>query len=114
MRVMIVEDDRATRERFSKAIAADLRTTLAAAVGTGREAMARLPSARPDVLLVDLTNDAAVAAAAADPGCPIAAPPGCPFHDYSHYRAAVGRRILELGIRLNQPSSVNPIRSVTW
>jgi DNA-binding NarL/FixJ family response regulator len=54
MRVMIVEDDRATRERFSNAIAGDLRTTLAAAVGTGREAIARLPAARPDVLLVDL------------------------------------------------------------
>jgi DNA-binding NarL/FixJ family response regulator len=54
MRVMIVEDDPATRERFANAIAGDLRTTLAAAVGTGREAMARLPAARPDVLLVDL------------------------------------------------------------
>ena len=54
MRVMIVEDDRATRERFSNAIAGDLRTTLAAAVSTGREAIARLPAARPDVLLVDL------------------------------------------------------------
>jgi DNA-binding NarL/FixJ family response regulator len=54
MRVMIVEDDRATRERFANAIARDLRMTLAAAVGTGREAIARLPAARPDVLLVDL------------------------------------------------------------
>jgi len=54
MRVMIVEDDQATRERFSKAIAGDLRTTLAAAVGTGREAIARLSALRPDVLLVDL------------------------------------------------------------
>ena len=54
MRVMIVEDDPATRERFSKAIAGDLRTTLALAVGTGREAIARLPAVRPDVLLVDL------------------------------------------------------------
>jgi DNA-binding NarL/FixJ family response regulator len=54
MRVMIVEDDQATRERFSKAIAGDLRTTLVAAVGTGCEAIARLPAVRPDVLLVDL------------------------------------------------------------
>jgi len=54
MRVMIVEDDRATRERFSSAIAGDLRTTLALAVSTGREAIARLPAVRPDVLLVDL------------------------------------------------------------
>jgi DNA-binding NarL/FixJ family response regulator len=54
MRVMIVEDDRDTRERFSRAIEADLRTTLAAAVSTGREAIARLPAVRPDVLLVDL------------------------------------------------------------
>ena len=51
---MIVEDDRDTRERFSRAIEADLRTTLAAAVGTGREAIARLLAVRPDVLLVDL------------------------------------------------------------
>jgi DNA-binding NarL/FixJ family response regulator len=54
MRVMIVEDDPATRERFANAIAGDLRTRLAAAVGTGREAIARLPAVRPDVLLVDL------------------------------------------------------------
>jgi DNA-binding NarL/FixJ family response regulator len=54
MRVMIVEDDGATRERFSNAIAGDLRTTLALAVSTGREAIARLPAVRPDVLLVDL------------------------------------------------------------
>lgn len=54
MRVMIVEDDRATRERFSRAIEGDLRTTLAAAVGTGREALACLGAVRPDVLLVDL------------------------------------------------------------
>jgi DNA-binding NarL/FixJ family response regulator len=51
---MIVEDDPATRERFANAIAGDLRTTLAAAFGTGREAISRLPAVRPDVLLVDL------------------------------------------------------------
>jgi DNA-binding NarL/FixJ family response regulator len=54
IRVMIVEDDPVTRERFARAISSDRRTTLAQAVSTGREAMARLPAARPDVLLVDL------------------------------------------------------------
>jgi DNA-binding NarL/FixJ family response regulator len=54
VRVMIVEDDRVTRERFARAVSADPRTMLAEAVGGGREAIARLPAARPDVLLVDL------------------------------------------------------------
>jgi len=54
VRVMIVEDDRVTRERFSRAISDDRRTTLVQAVGTGREAIAQLPAAHPDVLLVDL------------------------------------------------------------
>jgi DNA-binding NarL/FixJ family response regulator len=54
IRVMIVEDDRVTRERFARAISGDRRTTLVQAVSTGREAMAYLPAARPDVLLVDL------------------------------------------------------------
>jgi DNA-binding NarL/FixJ family response regulator len=53
-RVMIVEDDRVTRERFANAITDDRRTTLAQAVSGGREASARLLGARPDVLLVDL------------------------------------------------------------
>src|SRR5512134_1080021 len=54
VRVMIVEDDAVTRERFAHAISSDLRTTLAQAVSGGREAIARLPAARPEVLLVDL------------------------------------------------------------
>jgi DNA-binding NarL/FixJ family response regulator len=54
IRVMIVEDDPVTRERFARAISDDPRTTLAQAVSTGREAIARLSAARPDVLLVDL------------------------------------------------------------
>ena len=51
---MIVEDDRATREHFTAAISSDPRTELVEAVSTGREAIARLPAALPDVLLVDL------------------------------------------------------------
>lgn len=54
VRVMIVEDDTVTRERFAHAISSDSRTTLAQAVSGGREAIARLPAARPEVLLVDL------------------------------------------------------------
>jgi DNA-binding NarL/FixJ family response regulator len=54
VRVMIVEDDPVTRERFARAISDDPRTTLAQAVSGGREAMAQLLAARPDVLLVDL------------------------------------------------------------
>jgi DNA-binding NarL/FixJ family response regulator len=54
VRVMIVEDDHATRRRFAEAISKDARTTLAQEVRNGREAIAQLPAARPDVLLVDL------------------------------------------------------------
>ena len=54
VRVMIVEDDRVTRERFARAVSGDRRTMLAEAVGGGREAIAHLPATRPDVLLVDL------------------------------------------------------------
>jgi DNA-binding NarL/FixJ family response regulator len=54
VRVMIVEDDRVARERFARAVSGDPRTMLAEAVGGGREAIARLSAARPDVLLVDL------------------------------------------------------------
>jgi DNA-binding NarL/FixJ family response regulator len=74
---MVVEDDAATRERFSRAIAGDLRTTLAAAVGTGREAIARLAATRPDVVLVDLGlpdmhgTEVIGHAARALPGCDI-------------------------------------------
>jgi len=54
VRVMIVEDDHDTRERFAAAISSDLRTRLVQKVSTGRDAIARLPAASPDVLLVDL------------------------------------------------------------
>lgn len=54
VRVMIVEDDRGTREHFADAVANDPRTALVAKVSTGRDAIARLAGAAPDVLLVDL------------------------------------------------------------
>lgn len=54
VRVMIVEDDQATRQRFAEAISNDPRTTLVQALGAGRDAIAQLPATRPDVLLVDL------------------------------------------------------------
>jgi DNA-binding NarL/FixJ family response regulator len=54
VRVMIVEDDRDMLERFAAAISNDPRTRLAEKVNTGREAIARLPTVCPDVLLVDL------------------------------------------------------------
>jgi DNA-binding NarL/FixJ family response regulator len=51
---MIVEDDPDTLERFAEAITRDPRTRLVEKARTGREAIARLSAARPDVLLVDL------------------------------------------------------------
>jgi DNA-binding NarL/FixJ family response regulator len=54
VRVMIVEDNHDTRTHFSSAIAADQRTELVGAVASGAEALALLPAASPDVLLVDL------------------------------------------------------------
>jgi DNA-binding NarL/FixJ family response regulator len=54
VRVMIVEDDPDTLERFSAAITRDPRTRLVEKASTGREAIARLSEALPDVLLVDL------------------------------------------------------------
>jgi DNA-binding NarL/FixJ family response regulator len=54
VRVMIVEDDYGTRERFAKAIMGDSRTRMVEKARTGREAIARIHDARPDVLLVDL------------------------------------------------------------
>src|SRR5262245_37169910 len=54
VRVMIVEDDPETLQRFSAAISEDARTTLVRQVRFGREAIASLTAARPDVLLVDL------------------------------------------------------------
>lgn len=54
IRVMVVEDDAETLARFASAISGDSRTTLAQVARSGREAIARLPAVRPDVLLVDL------------------------------------------------------------
>jgi DNA-binding NarL/FixJ family response regulator len=54
VRVMIVEDDHETRERFAKAITNDSRTRMVEKARTGREAIAAFRDARPDVLLVDL------------------------------------------------------------
>ena len=53
-RVMIVEDDAATLERFAASLLSDSRTRVVEKARTGREAVARLAVARPDVLLVDL------------------------------------------------------------
>lgn len=54
MRVMIVEDDRAIRERFARTMAAGARATLVEQAENARQAIARLAIAQPDVLLVDL------------------------------------------------------------
>ncbi len=54
VRVMIVEDDADALARFSAALSADPRTSVAQTARSGREAIARLPATRPDVLLVDL------------------------------------------------------------
>ena len=45
-RVMIVEDDRATRKRLADAIPGNARTTPMQALSIGREAIAQLPAAR--------------------------------------------------------------------
>ena len=50
----IVEDDLGTLERFAQALSRDARTAVVEKARTGREAIARLPAASPDVLLVDL------------------------------------------------------------
>ena len=54
LRVMIVEDDPGMLERFAAALVRDPRTRVVEKVRSGREAIARLPLATPDVLLVDL------------------------------------------------------------
>jgi len=54
VRVMIVEDDAATLERFAGAFVNDPRLRLVEKARTGTEAIARLDGATPDVLLVDL------------------------------------------------------------
>ena len=54
VRVMIVEDDPGMLERFAAALVRDPRTRVVEKVRTGKEAIARLLLAAPDVLLVDL------------------------------------------------------------
>lgn len=54
VRVMIVEDEQATQRHFAAAISGDARTELVGKASTAREAIALLPVASPDVLLVDL------------------------------------------------------------
>ena len=54
VRVMIVEDDPGMLERFAAALVRDPRTRVVEKVRSGREALARLLIATPDVLLVDL------------------------------------------------------------
>ncbi|MCC7483376.1 MAG: response regulator transcription factor [Burkholderiales bacterium] len=54
VRVMIVEDDLVTLERFAAAMMRDPRLRVVEKVRTARGAIARLQAASPDVLLVDL------------------------------------------------------------
>jgi len=54
VQVMIVEDDQGTLDRLAEAICRDSRIRLVEKARTGREAIARLAAASPDVLLVDL------------------------------------------------------------
>ena len=54
VRVMIVEDDPGTLERFAEVFVRDPRTRVVEKVRSGREAIARLLLVTPDVLLVDL------------------------------------------------------------
>lgn len=54
MRVMIVEDDFGTLERFAGAVSRDARMKVVEKALSGRDAIARMAAARPDVLLVDL------------------------------------------------------------
>jgi DNA-binding NarL/FixJ family response regulator len=54
IQVYIVEDDDETRSRFAAAVRTDRRTALAGTAATGAAALFALPTAKPDVLLVDL------------------------------------------------------------
>lgn len=54
VRVMIVEDDPETLDRFAQVLARDPRTAVVTKAPNGRDAMSNLPGASPDVLLVDL------------------------------------------------------------
>ncbi len=49
------------------------------------------------LVFLDISADPAVAQAARRRPCTEGAAPECPFHDITHYRPAIGRRILELG-----------------
>jgi len=54
VRVMIVEDDPETLDRFAQVLGRDARTTVVARAPNGREAISKLVEVSPDVLLVDL------------------------------------------------------------
>jgi DNA-binding NarL/FixJ family response regulator len=54
VRVMIVEDDRETRDRFAQVLSRDLRTAVVAQAPNGQDAISKLVEITPDVLLVDL------------------------------------------------------------
>jgi len=49
------------------------------------------------LVFLDISTDPVVAEAARRRRCTEDAAPGCPFHDITHYRPAIGRRILDLG-----------------
>jgi len=53
-RVMIVEDDPETLDRFAQVLESNPRTTVVAKAPNGREAISKLVEVSPDVLLVDL------------------------------------------------------------
>jgi len=54
VRVMIVEDNFSTLERFAAAVSGDARMKVVEKALCGRDAISRIGAARPDVLLVDL------------------------------------------------------------
>jgi len=54
VRVMLVDGDAAIRQRFAAAICSDARLLLTECLASGREALKRMATARPDVLLLGL------------------------------------------------------------
>ena len=54
IRVMIVEDSGVVRRLLTYIINGDPRLTVAAAVASGEEAIAALPTVRPDVISMDI------------------------------------------------------------
>lgn len=60
----------------------------------------------PGLALIDIADDAAVAAAARRWPCTEGAAAGCPFYDLSHYDTPIGRQILELGTAATGESAV--------